>query len=436
MAFADRRKLILESLGLATDPKPIAKPKPIPKPKGDLGSNFYNKLIEISNRLSMKPDDILLVMTSESGLDPAAKNPSGEASGLIQFMPNTLKGMNFKGTPEDLRNMTGEQQLDLVERFIKNGMSANGGPFISAAQLYICIFYPAALKLPGIRKGDPGAIFIEKNPESIPNPKSTESNPLPPLSKKHYSVGYSIKAVSESGAFLANKVFSRSIPDAITYGDMMKQVEINKRNSVYQKASAEIQRIKQEGPGVQMPQTPQVPPPATKEDVSIEIDPDKHDYFNVGPAKKPVKLSPISAPTDTDEEQQKWIIDDDSQELMSLVSSTNYLIIKISSKHFEDACEYANILSLALEEELNIKSSINTDNKVIEIECKINNDPLLSLAICDTAGHVETLFKKASQKIGDIYIDMELFMNKRSCLEHISIEAAEKNYKKFLLKFI
>jgi hypothetical protein len=308
--------------------------------------------------------------------------------------------------------MSGEQQLDLVEKFIQGGMQANGGPFTSAAQFYISVFYPAALKLPGIRRGDSNAVFVEENPETIPNPK----NPDELLSKKYYNVGYKIRAASESAAFKANKVFSRSVPGAITYGDMIKQVEQNKRNGSYQKASAELQKIRQQGPGEQMPQS-------KEEETSIEIDPEKHDYFGIH----------RSVPQHTQQE-----IDEDSQELMSLTTAgklDNYLTIKISSKHFEDACEYANILSLALEEELNVKLNINTDNKIIEIECQ-SNDPLLSLAICDAMGHVEDLFKIATKKIGNIYIDTEVFVNKKSYLHPITVEAVEKNYKKFLLKFI
>ena len=79
------------------------------------------------------------VMWSESRLDPAATNPEGGATGLIQFMPATAAGL---GTScEALREMSALDQLDYVERFFR--------PYAprchTFGDFYMACFFPAAI---------------------------------------------------------------------------------------------------------------------------------------------------------------------------------------------------------------------------------------------------------------------------------------------------
>src|SRR5579885_1376654 len=114
----------------------------------NLGANFYPKLVQISNELGMKPEDLLAVMTSESGINPSAYESKFHGSGLLGFMPDTLKGLGFKGSWNDFINLTGEDQLDYVKKLVQNNMSLNEGrPFTSAAQYYTANLWPIALKL-------------------------------------------------------------------------------------------------------------------------------------------------------------------------------------------------------------------------------------------------------------------------------------------------
>ena len=99
----------------------------------NLGPNFYPKLVEICNESGIKPEDLLNVTQLESGLNPAAKNPKSNASGLIQFMPKTLKGLGYTDTPEQFRQLSGEDQLDFVKKYIKS----HGSKFRSAAHYYV-----------------------------------------------------------------------------------------------------------------------------------------------------------------------------------------------------------------------------------------------------------------------------------------------------------
>ena len=51
---------------------------------------FKDKVVEISKKLQIEPDDLMAVMAFESGIDPTTTNSIG-ATGLIQFMPSTAK---------------------------------------------------------------------------------------------------------------------------------------------------------------------------------------------------------------------------------------------------------------------------------------------------------------------------------------------------------
>lgn len=107
-----------------------------------------NQLInEMSQRLNCNPNDLKAVMYSESNCNPQAVNPNGGATGLIQFMPSTARRLGT--TTQQLRNMSVEQQLPYVEKYIKMakrdaGFSSDAR--IDAGTLYSLIFLPGFAK--------------------------------------------------------------------------------------------------------------------------------------------------------------------------------------------------------------------------------------------------------------------------------------------------
>lgn len=111
-----------------------------------LGKDFLEKTKQVAQEVGCDYKDLLAVMNSESGLNPAAQNQNGGATGLIQFMPATARAMGT--TTDAIKNMSGVQQLDLVKRYILNQKKAAGleGQRISAGQLYSLIFLPARAK--------------------------------------------------------------------------------------------------------------------------------------------------------------------------------------------------------------------------------------------------------------------------------------------------
>lgn len=116
------------------------------KPNVKLDKAFLNKVKQIAQRINCDYKDLLAVMNSESGLKSTATNKNGGATGLIQFMPDTAKGLGTSTAA--LRNMTPIQQLDYVEKFFDNTLKMTGmkGKRLSAGDLYTLVFMPAKVK--------------------------------------------------------------------------------------------------------------------------------------------------------------------------------------------------------------------------------------------------------------------------------------------------
>lgn len=81
---------------------------------------FRAKVITIAKNLSLQPNWLMAVMAFETGytFSPAATNQAGSgATGLIQFMPDTARGLGT--TTERLAGMSAVEQLDWVEKYYK-----------------------------------------------------------------------------------------------------------------------------------------------------------------------------------------------------------------------------------------------------------------------------------------------------------------------------
>ena len=103
---------------------------------------FLQKVQLIAVKIGIDPNWLMFVMNSESGLNPAAYNPNGGASGLIQFMPATAEGLGT--TTAALRQMSNVEQLDYVYKYF----SPYRGKMESLYDLYLVTFFPAALGKP------------------------------------------------------------------------------------------------------------------------------------------------------------------------------------------------------------------------------------------------------------------------------------------------
>lgn len=106
---------------------------------------FRDKVRVISARLGCDPSDLMSCMAWESGRSFSAgvKNMAGSgATGLIQFMPNTAKGLGT--TVEALAKMSAEQQLDWVEKYF----APFRGRLKDLTDLYSAILWPTAVGKP------------------------------------------------------------------------------------------------------------------------------------------------------------------------------------------------------------------------------------------------------------------------------------------------
>lgn len=388
----------------------------------------------------MKPEDLLAVMVSESGLNPSAVESKFHGSGLLGFMPDTLKGLGYQGTWQDFTKLEGEAQLDYVKKLVQGNMKLNGGPFTSAAQYYVSNFWPVALKLPGIRSGDPSTAFVEENPAVASDPKNGKK-----YSKKYYDLGFHISPESERAAYKENSLFHGTTPGAITYGDMIKQVDKIKQNPAYQKA---LVAMKNET-GYQASKSPAM---TAKDDMLhsyIDRMRGKEDETYQMLSGKPSQQKATapqatqSAPASNLDSvlnnylQQVSASEKRNKKLYKKFLPTNHIVVGVSTKNYTDAVEFSRILCCVLDEELMATADVHTDGSTVEVTCKITG-PAEDCAetVKQLAEATSEAFQLATAKIGGITVKTNCFMDKRSSYQQIDMKSANSQYRKFLLKFV
>lgn len=120
---------------------------------------FLAKVRLIANQLGINPEWLMAVMYKESRLNEKAVNSTGGATGLIQFMPSTAKGLGTTTTA--LKAMSNVEQLDWVSKYYKPYKNK----LTSYPDLYLATFYPAALgKADSYIIGAKGSKVSSQNP--------------------------------------------------------------------------------------------------------------------------------------------------------------------------------------------------------------------------------------------------------------------------------
>ena len=89
------------------------------------------KLDIIAKNNEFSVDDLLSVIEKESGFDHTAKNPNSSATGLIQFMADTAKGLGT--TTDALGSMTVLDQLDYVDKYFQKNHKKGTHPYQTVA---------------------------------------------------------------------------------------------------------------------------------------------------------------------------------------------------------------------------------------------------------------------------------------------------------------
>jgi hypothetical protein len=105
---------------------------------------FRVKVREIGARLNIDPNWLMAVMGFETGytFDPSIRNPGSSATGLIQFIESTARGLGT--TTAALSRMTAVRQLDYVERYYSNYARR----IRSLGDAYMAVLWPAGIGRP------------------------------------------------------------------------------------------------------------------------------------------------------------------------------------------------------------------------------------------------------------------------------------------------
>lgn len=110
-----------------------------------VSAEFRERVFEIADQLGMNPDHLMAVMAFETGetFRPDIRNAAGSgATGLIQFMPATARGLAT--TTDELARMTAVQQLDFVRLYFK----PYAGRLRTLSDTYMAVLWPAAIGRP------------------------------------------------------------------------------------------------------------------------------------------------------------------------------------------------------------------------------------------------------------------------------------------------
>jgi hypothetical protein len=112
-------------------------------------SSYAKELVETAGRLSIDPAWLANIIQLESGGNPQAVNRSGSnptyATGLIQFMPKTARGLGT--TTDALYLLDGKGQMPWVQRYFEDIMRTYG-PLRTQEDVIAAVFFPAYIGKP------------------------------------------------------------------------------------------------------------------------------------------------------------------------------------------------------------------------------------------------------------------------------------------------
>ncbi len=116
---------------------------------------FLREMEGVAQRVGARPEDLMAVMALESNrtFSPSVRNGDTGATGLIQFMPSTARGLGT--TTDALAGMTATEQLPYVERYL----APRRGHIGNLEGLYTSILY-------GSPQDDPGRVLWSRGTEA------------------------------------------------------------------------------------------------------------------------------------------------------------------------------------------------------------------------------------------------------------------------------
>jgi hypothetical protein len=108
----------------------------------DIPDGFDMELARIARVvLDCDPMDLARPLFNESGFSYKAHNPNGDAAGIFQAMPATLKGLGFVGDWRDFTRLNALEQLPWLAKYY----APYRGKLVNATAVYMATFCPAFL---------------------------------------------------------------------------------------------------------------------------------------------------------------------------------------------------------------------------------------------------------------------------------------------------
>lgn len=126
---------------------------------------FLRQMEGVAQRVGARPEDLMAVMALESGrtFSPSVRNADTGATGLIQFMPSTARGLGT--TTSALAQMTATEQLPYVERYL----APRRGHIGNLEGLYTSILY-------GSPQDDPSKVLWSRGTEAYGDNSGLDRN--------------------------------------------------------------------------------------------------------------------------------------------------------------------------------------------------------------------------------------------------------------------
>ena len=105
---------------------------------------FFEGVNDVCSSVIIRPEWLMITMAIETvkTFDPAIQNPYTQATGLIQFMPDTARDLGT--TIEELKKLRNYEQLYYVKKYL----TPYRGRMKSYEDVYLTVFYPAAVGKP------------------------------------------------------------------------------------------------------------------------------------------------------------------------------------------------------------------------------------------------------------------------------------------------
>lgn len=164
------------------------------------GDAFLRRAKEVADSVGAKLEDLLGVFAFESGINPSRVNRQSGATGLIQFLPSTARGLGT--TTGELALQSAIRQLDFVEAYLQ----AFGKTLDTTEKLYSAVLR--------------GRVIDDPNKVLFSSGKSLQQNIG--LDRRGNNDG--VITLNEAASQITRQGFSTKLPEMVSNAEQFQQV--------------------------------------------------------------------------------------------------------------------------------------------------------------------------------------------------------------------